>query len=178
MTCVCTLFNIIYEQANIWVCKCSFSMVSSILLVGAGFSLFWVDSSASFLCFMSHLFLSWCTVCGVNVSPPWLCVQHRYVSIMYWWLGEFQMIITSQRVYFIRLKLDLSCHLHVKHPLLLGFVSLRIISVAFIWENACSESGVPNVMVQGKWLLSDLSSLTKHLSLLSHFAVVGHPSWF
>lgn len=162
---MCTLFNIIYEQANIWVCKCSFSMVSSILLVGAGFSLFWVDSSASFLCFMSHLFLSWCTVCGVNVSPPWLCVQHRYVSIMYWWLGEFQMIITSQRVYFIRLKLDLSCHLHVKHPLLLGvcvaknyFCCLYLRECLFwIW---CTQRNGPGEMASVWFEFSNKAPLT------------------
>lgn len=126
----------------------------------------------SFIPFMMHCLWSKCQS-SMIVCPTSVCVHYVLVA---WWIPNDYNLTTC--VYFIRLKLDLSCHLHVKHPLLLGFVSLRIISVAFIWENACSESGVPNVMVQGKWLLSDLSSLTKHLSLLSHFAVVGHPSWF
>lgn len=134
-----------------------------------------VDSYASFLYFMSHLFLLWCVASGVNMA------LHSGGGINPWCSGCFcgfqTWLYLTTCVHFISLKLDFSCHLHVKCPLLLDcnatmnyFCYLYLVEcLLWIW---CTQQ-----MVQRWWVLSDLSSTTKGLSPLG-CADSWSTSWF
>lgn len=74
----------------------------------------------SFIPFMMHCLWSKCQS-SMIVCPTSVCVHYVLVA---WWIPNDYNLTTC--VYFIRLKLDLSCHLHVKHPLLLELFLLPL----------------------------------------------------
>lgn len=159
-------------------------MVSSILLVVAGFS--FVLSRfryilfvfyESFIPFMMHCLWSKCQS-SIIVCPTLVCVHYVLVAL---WIPN--LIITSQRVYFIRLKLDLSCHLHVKHPLLLGVCVAKNYSCClylreclfWIW---CTPRNGPEEMASVWFELSNKALLTSWLFCCSwSFQLVLIGNW-
>lgn len=86
-------------------------------------------------------------------------------------------------VYFIRLKLDLSCHLHVKHPLLLGVCVAKNYSCClylreclfWIW---CTPRNGPEEMASVWFELSNKALLTSWLFCCSwSFQLVLIGNW-
>lgn len=113
----------------------------------------------SFIPFMMHCLWSKCQS-SMIVCPTSVCVHYVLVA---WWIPNDYNLTTC--VYFIRLKLDLSCHLHVKHPLLLGvcvaknyFCCLYLRECLFwIW---CTQRNGPGEMASVWFELSNKAPLT------------------
>lgn len=113
----------------------------------------------SFIPFMMHCLWSKCQS-SMIVCPTSVCVHYVLVA---WWIPNDYNLTTC--VYFIRLKLDLSCHLHVKHPLLFGvcvaknyFCCLYLRECLFwIW---CTQRNGPGEMASVWFEFSNKAPLT------------------